>query len=478
MGKGIVLTLLVLLLCTGSLFANRHHSDERGVHHCYGVGLHGGPYRGGPHMRVWFDDVVAINLKAFADYALTGGGGIGELYFKPYFSRKIRPYVTVGGGVHFYNLDTTLGIESVKERIDIGLFRTAVGAELRVGKRQKNSITLEVGFLKGESDYEYISEISGTDTTRAKYTTTIEPFSASLSFTHYFCKPLNKDRDGDGLWDHEEKCPQEPEDKDGFEDKDGCPDPDNDNDGIEDLRDNCPMDAEDRDGFEDEDGCPESDNDEDGLSDESDQCPNEAEDRDGFEDEDGCPDSDDDDDGIPDSEDKCKRQPEDKDGFADEDGCPDPDNDGDGIPDTEDQCPLEAEVFNQELDEDGCPDTLTLEEEIKRGPIVLKGVTFELGKSVLRDESYTILDEVVASLKEWPEISIEIQGHSDNVGSDALNLRISRDRARTVRNYFISKGIAKKRLRSKGFGKTRPVADNSTEEGRSQNRRVELHKLD
>lgn len=478
MGKCLVFTLLVLLTSTGSLFANRHHTDERGVHHCYGAGIHGGPYRAGLHMRVWFDDIVALNIKAFGDYALTGGGGLGEVYFKPYFPGRLRPYVTVGGGVHFYSLDTTLGIEAVKERLDIGLFRTALGAELRVGKKEKNTITLEVGYLKGDSDYEYVTEVSGTDTTRAKHTVEIEPFSASLSLTHYFCTPLNKDKDGDGFWDHQDKCPKEPEDRDGFQDEDGCPDIDNDADGIEDQQDRCPMDAEDKDGFQDDDGCPEADNDEDGLADELDQCPDKAEDMDGFEDEDGCPDLDDDRDGIPDSTDKCTREAEDRDGFADEDGCPDPDNDGDGILDADDQCPLEAEVFNNERDEDGCPDTLTLEEEIKRGPIVLKGVTFELGKSVISEASYAVLDEVITSLKEWPEIHIEIQGHSDNVGSEALNLRLSKARARSVRTYFIKNGIAKNRLRSRGFGETRPVADNSTEEGRSKNRRVELHKIE
>lgn len=478
MGISIKSTTLLVLLCVVVLSANRHHEDEKGVHHCYGVGLNGGPYRGGPHMRVWFDDVVGINLRAFADYALTGGGGLGEICFKPYFPKRIRPYVSVGGGVHFYSLDTTIGTAALKERLDIGLFRTALGAELRFGKREKNSITLEVGYLKGDTDYEYISSIIGTDTTRATHTQKIEPFSASFSFTHYFCVPLNKDRDGDGFYDHEEKCPEEPEDRDGFEDKDGCPDLDNDGDAIPDSEDSCPMDAEDIDGYEDEDGCPEADNDGDGLLDGDDKCPNKAEDNDGFEDEDGCPDFDDDGDGIPDSLDRCKREAEDKDGFEDEDGCPEWDNDMDSIPDSLDQCPLEAEVYNNERDEDGCPDTLTLEEEIKRGPIVLKGVTFELGKSVIREESFVILDEVIRSLKEWPEINIEIQGHSDNVGSDALNLRISQARAKSVRTYFIKAGIDKKRLRSKGFGKNRPVADNNSEEGRAKNRRVELHKVE
>lgn len=469
--------MLVFFLST-CLFANRHHQDGGGVHHCYGAGIHGGPYRAGLHMRVWFDDVVGVNLRAFGDYALTGGGGLGEVYFKPNLPIRIRPYVAAGGGVHFYSLDTTIGTTALKERLDIGLFRMALGTEIRVGKREKNSITLEVGYLRGEKDYEYVSSIVGTDTTKSIYTQEMEPFSASLSLTHYFCKPLNKDKDNDGLWDHEEKCPDEPEDMDRFEDKDGCPDFDNDKDGVADSLDACPMDSEDLDGFEDDDGCPELDNDNDGLVDSLDACPLKPEDLDGFEDDDGCPELDNDKDGVVDSLDNCKREAEDLDGFEDEDGCPEPDNDKDGIVDSLDKCPLEAEIVNQHLDEDGCPDTLSLEEEITRGPIVLKGVTFELGSSTIRKESYIILDEVITSLKEWPEISIEIQGHSDNVGDDRVNLRISKARAKAVWNYFVKKGIGKKRLRSKGYGETSPVADNETEEGRAMNRRVELHKIE
>jgi len=99
-----------------------------------------------------------------------------------------------------------------------------------------------------------------------------------------------KDSDGDGIPDDVDKCPNEPEDKDGFEDADGCPDPDNDGDGIADTIDKCPNEPEDKDGFEDTDGCPDPDNDKDGILDVNDKCPNDAETRNGYEDEDGCPD--------------------------------------------------------------------------------------------------------------------------------------------------------------------------------------------
>jgi outer membrane protein OmpA-like peptidoglycan-associated protein len=168
--------------------------------------------------------------------------------------------------------------------------------------------------------------------------------------------PLGRDSDGDGILDKNDKCPFEAEDFDGFEDDDGCPDPDNDRDGIPDSKDKCRDAPEDFDGFQDEDGCPDLDDDNDGIPDVDDKCRNEPEDKDGFQDEDGCPDPDNDGDGIPDAKDMCPNGPEDFDGFRDEDGCPDPDNDGDGIPDAKDMCPNEPEDFDGFQDEDGCPD--------------------------------------------------------------------------------------------------------------------------
>ncbi len=131
--------------------------------------------------------------------------------------------------------------------------------------------------------------------------------------------PSRTDRDGDGIPDSLDACRDEAEDKDGFQDEDGCPEPDNDHDGILDTADKCPDEAEDKDGFEDTDGCPELDNDKDGIPDGIDRCPDQAEDFDNFEDEDGCPDLDNDQDGIPDDKDQC---PNDR-GTKANDGCPD-----------------------------------------------------------------------------------------------------------------------------------------------------------
>jgi hypothetical protein len=159
------------------------------------------------------------------------------------------------------------------------------------------------------------------------------------------------DADRDGLPDDVDHCPSAPEDTDGFNDLDGCPDTDNDQDGLPDIHDACTSEAEDVDGFEDDDGCPDADNDNDGIPDATDQCPVAAEDTDGFGDQDGCPDVDNDLDGIPDPNDACVDEAEDMDGFADDDGCPESDNDQDGIADVDDRCPTVAGTLQGQ----GCP---------------------------------------------------------------------------------------------------------------------------
>ena len=165
-----------------------------------------------------------------------------------------------------------------------------------------------------------------------------------------------KDSDSDGIPDRKDECKDSPEDRDDFQDEDGCPDIDNDQDGVPDEDDRCPDLQEDRDGWKDNDGCPDTDNDGDGLLDSEDACPNKTEDIDGHQDGDGCPEPDNDSDGIPDTRDQCPIEPEDKDGFRDDDGCPEPDNDGDGILDAVDKCPNAAEELNGIEDADGCPE--------------------------------------------------------------------------------------------------------------------------
>ncbi|MDB4972647.1 MAG: Flagellar motor rotation protein MotB [Myxococcaceae bacterium] len=168
--------------------------------------------------------------------------------------------------------------------------------------------------------------------------------------------PVFRDADHDGFEDERDRCPGQAEDRDGFADQDGCPDPDNDGDGIADAKDRCKATPEDRDGFQDDDGCPEADNDGDGVPDGYDSCEGPKEDMDGDRDDDGCPDLDTDRDGVLDDADRCPNQAEDTDGLGDEDGCPELDQDGDSLLDTEDACPEAPENKNGKADTDGCPE--------------------------------------------------------------------------------------------------------------------------
>jgi len=164
--------------------------------------------------------------------------------------------------------------------------------------------------------------------------------------------PRFEDADNDGIEDDKDQCPELAEDKDGFDDQDGCPDFDNDDDGVPDESDRCPKEKEDEDGFQDDDGCPDPDNDNDGVLDKDDLCPNEAGPKDGP--RPGCQDPDPDRDGIAGAADHCPTEPEDKDGFQDDDGCPDPDNDRDGVADKDDACPMEAGEPNAVAELNGC----------------------------------------------------------------------------------------------------------------------------
>jgi large repetitive protein len=252
---------------------------------------------------------------------------------------------------------------------------------------------------------------------------------------------------------------------------------DADGDGIPDAVDRCPGVAEDKDQFQDEDGCPDLDNDGDGVPDVGDSCPNEPEDRDGVQDQDGCPDLDNDMDGIPDAKDKCPDHAEDRDGFQDDDGCPDLDNDQDGIPDAKDKCPNEAEVYNGNADDDGCPDAgAALVELTKEKLIIKQEVKFETARAKVKADSFQLLATVAKLLTLHPEIaSVRVEGHTDAKGKRAKNMKLSQARAEAVRQHLVEvNGIEADRLQAVGYGPDRPVASNSGKQGRAQNRRVEF----
>jgi outer membrane protein OmpA-like peptidoglycan-associated protein len=243
------------------------------------------------------------------------------------------------------------------------------------------------------------------------------------------------DTDGDGILDVDDACPTEPEDFDGFEDEDGCPDLDNDGDGILDVDDACPNDPEDFDGFEDEDGCPDPDNDGDGILDVDDACPNEP--------------------GPPETK-----------------GCPDPDRDGDGVPDRIDNCPDEPGTIENQ----GCQEpqlVLITKEQLK----ILEKVFFQLNSARILPSVFPLLDNIASVIQAHPEIEqIRIEGHTDRTGRLDFNMKLSRRRAASVVDYLVRKGVSKDRLVSEGFGPTRPIVpDAKTRADLAKNRRVEFH---
>ncbi|MBV69737.1 MAG: flagellar motor protein MotB [Myxococcales bacterium] len=288
-------------------------------------------------------------------------------------------------------------------------------------------------------------------------------------------EPTAGDRDRDGFKDDEDECPYRPEDVDGFEDRDGCPDEDNDMDRIPDILDQCPDVPEDKNGFEDEDGCPDGarDRDRDGITDRQDSCPDEPEDLDGFQDQDGCPELDNDNDGVPDKRDGCPLKPEDIDGFKDDDGCPELDNDGDRIPDLKDRCPDQAENYDGVDDEDGCPEAkiVVTREKLE----INEKIYFETNKATIKDESHELLDAIGKTLTTYPQIkSMEIQGHTDSRGDNTYNLDLSQRRADAVRDYLVKAGVDSKRLSAQGYGESQPVDASENRAAWSKNRRVEF----
>jgi OOP family OmpA-OmpF porin len=212
------------------------------------------------------------------------------------------------------------------------------------------------------------------------------------------------------------------------------------------------------------------DRDNDGIVDSKDVCPDLAEDMDGFQDDDGCPDYDNDNDGIQDSKDRCVNEPEDKDGFEDQDGCPDPDNDKDGVPDARDNCPDVA----GDASHNGCPYKAPAKLEDN---FILEGVNFRTGSAELTEDSYSKLDEVYEQLNKYSDRKYEIAGHTDNTATDKINIKLSLDRANAVREYLVNRGVEGSRLVAKGYGSSRPKADNKTAAGRGINRRIEFYRL-
>ena len=204
------------------------------------------------------------------------------------------------------------------------------------------------------------------------------------------------------------------------------------------------------------------DSDGDGVPDVDDLCPDVA----GPADHHGCPlFTDRDNDGIADDIDRCPELPGPKENF----GCPWPDRDGDGVADKDDKCPDEpGSPANQ-----GCARKTTLI-VVKRDRIELKQqIHFQPNRAVILSDSYDVLREVAQALRD-ANVTVRIEGHTDNVGKRSENLQLSQDRADAVKDYLIKEGVSPARLKAVGYGQKRPIASNSSRAGRTLNRRVEF----
>lgn len=327
-------------------------------------------------------------------------------------SKVVDPYLGVGGGYTWV------------DEIGAGTLNGALGLNLW--------FTENIG-LTLQSTYKHAFE---------DYLATHFQHYAGLTF-----KFGGKDTDGDGIYDKDDACPEVA----GLAEFNGCPDTDG--DGIEDSKDECPNEA----GLAEFNGCPDTDGD--GIPDNKDNCPTVA----GPKELNGCPDADGD--GIADKDDKCPNEA----GPAANNGCPWPDRDGDGVADKDDLCPDKVgTVANQ-----GCPEVT--EAVQKSLNAYAKTILFDTGKSSIKEQSAEVLQNIIGILKEYPNAKFNIEGHTDSVGSEALNMKLSKERASSVMNYLISNGVASNRLTHEGYGESRPIDSNKTRAGRANNRRVEIN---
>jgi len=268
----------------------------------------------------------------------------------------------------------------------------------------------------------------------------------------YEYKPSTSDSDADGVEDFTDKCPGTPSGTKvtTF----GCPF-DTDFDGLYDYEDMCINEP----GPRENKGCPYGDKDHDGVLDKDDDCPDVA----GLAIYKGCPDSDKD--GLIDPKDKCPNEF----GPIEYGGCPDGDIDGDGVPDHKDLCPnTKGTIANK-----GCPEASV--EQVKALRHAFDNLLFESGRDVIKPESYASLNELGIVLAKDQKAKLYLEGHTDDVGNDMDNLDLSRRRAASVKRYLSEMGISESRIKTDGFGETRPICEEDTDDCRKRNRRVEMN---
>lgn len=394
---------------------------------------------------------------------------------KGYFNSIFSPYLFAGGGIVIFDPKTDFSRNIIKDLFDaadadeLATYSNVqptipFGLGFRMDLSQRAVLAIEGGLRTAFTDYLDGVSIAGNPDNKDWYG------FGGASISYRFGE---KDSDGDAIADSEDLCPDQAgtkryrgcpdSDGDGLVDyKDQCPDerglesnggcPDQDLDGIADIYDRCPEEF----GLPHRHGCPIRDTDEDGVEDDKDECPEVA----GLIELDGCPFLDADEDGILDEEDRCPEVA----GLEIFDGCPDTDQDG--IEDPKDECPEEFGIFAN----NGCPWRDTPEDKARE--LSTHHQLFEPGSDEIQ-RFYTV-DKILEFLKGNPDYKIYIKGHTDEVEVNVFHQELSTRRAKTVYDYFLEKGILADRMTFEGFGHQMPVTVNTSEEGRSLNRRVEF----
>jgi outer membrane protein OmpA-like peptidoglycan-associated protein len=460
-------------------------------------------------VRAWQNDQISIAGTAGMTVPTSVGSHEAEFLGDDLPTGRIRGAVQWRAPNGKFTLGSNLGVILRKPRT---IYETEIGQQLTYGlagalqASEKITVIAEVfgrGALPGlDLDTSPLEAVGAFKVKVAKTISVLAGGGAGLTeglgspemrlFAGVGYAPDFRDTDGDGLSNQNDKCPLLAEDKDDYEDTDGCPDEDNDGDRRLDAEDKCPVKAEDLDGFEDDDGCPELDNDKDGIRDFDDRCPTDAEDGkkpydkdgcpagkrdsdddgkgddvdqcvddpeddDGFEDWDGCPETDNDKDGVLDVDDKCKLCMEDKDSFEDQDGCPELDNDKDGVADATDRCANEAETINGVKDSDGCPDTGGKQLAELDGNVIRLSAPVDFDKRDAVKSTGTV-DQVAAIMLMHPEVvKWRVVVASKKQKTDEVTRQKSQKQADAIRIQLASRGISNERIEAVGA-----VSDNVT----------------
>ncbi|MBA3892583.1 MAG: OmpA family protein [Gemmatimonadales bacterium] len=450
-----VLALTVAQVAASAAHAQRSGTFEVGVFPTiayFDRALRLNQAKGGPGARIGYFLSDRLALEAEGSWVPTNGPNGIDVKYMPLHARVVFNFpasehvgVLIGGGYTHTRFRDGLRLS------DHGVTGNA-GVRLGLG---------DVTSIRIDTYVDYIPSPENGSTDNWHW-----GFQPGLSFMLGGRSAGPRDRDGDGVPDDVDECRRTPAGD--RVDARGCTVVDTDGDGVFDDADACPdTPAGDR---VDAKGCPvPRDADGDGVNDDADACPDTPA---GAEvDAKGCPvPTDADGDGVNNDVDACPDTPAGE--QVDAKGCPLPkDGDGDGVNDDADRCP--STPSGVEVDAEGCQVLF----EPTRKTLILEGVNFETGQSTLTPESETILNGVAESLVANDTIRVQVTGHTDNTGGLALNRRLSRARAEAVRAYLVSRGVAEDRLTARGFGPDQPIASNRTVEGRAQNRRVELTRL-